>query len=456
MKKQQHGKTGMGIMNAMVLIVIAFLFLCLYLFRFSKFPGQVSLFQNILIYSIIYLFITYRFELYRIGNIRLLDMLFGMFFLTVGTNILFFLQLWVATGFKENLRPLYLGGISILQFCFGAVAGYLTNRLYLKTVPRKQLVAVVGERPEDTLLWNRMNLNPNYEIIRIMQVKESVESILEAGKSCDGLLLGDIPVHERNDILRKSFHEGIQIFYMLKIADILVQNATRYKIYDQIFLMDKNSGLNMGQQIRKRIFDVVVSAILLILLSPLSLIIALLIKQEDGGEIFYKQPRITKDGKEFMIYKFRSMREDAESDGPRLARKEDVRVTKVGSVIRNLHFDEIPQLWNVLKGDMSLVGPRPERQIFIEEYKKVLPEFESRLKVKAGITGYAQVYGKYNSNPYDKLKMDLLYITHYSIFLDIRLLIQTVRILFQKESAEGVEYDMISALPKDKEHEYEK
>ena len=212
----------------------------------------------------------------------------------------------------------------------------------------------------------------------------------------------------------------------------------------------------MGQQIRKRIFDVVVSAILLILLSPLSLIIALLIKQEDGGEIFYKQPRITKDGKEFMIYKFRSMREDAESDGPRLARKEDVRVTKVGSVIRNLHFDEIPQLWNVLKGDMSLVGPRPERQIFIEEYKKVLPEFESRLKVKAGITGYAQVYGKYNSNPYDKLKMDLLYITHYSIFLDIRLLIQTVRILFQKESAEGVEYDMISALPKDKEHEYEK
>ena len=150
------------------------------------------------------------------------------------------------------------------------------------------------------------------------------------------------------------------------------------------------------------------------------------------------------------------MREDAESDGPRLARKEDVRVTKVGSVIRNLHFDEIPQLWNVLKGDMSLVGPRPERQIFIEEYKKVLPEFESRLKVKAGITGYAQVYGKYNSNPYDKLKMDLLYITHYSIFLDIRLLIQTVRILFQKESAEGVEYDMISALPKDKEHEYEK
>ena len=102
MKKQQHGKIGMGIMNAMVLIVIAFLFLCLYLFRFSKFPGQVSLFQNILIYSIIYLFITYRFELYRIGNIRLLDMLFGMFFLTVGTNILFFLQLWVATGFKEN------------------------------------------------------------------------------------------------------------------------------------------------------------------------------------------------------------------------------------------------------------------------------------------------------------------------------------------------------------------
>lgn len=446
----------MGIMNAILLLGIAALFLWLYLFGFQGVPKQVSLFQNILIYGIIYVFIAYRFELYRIGNIRLLDVVFGMFFLTVGTNILFCLQLWIALGFQGDMRIWRMIISSGIQFLVGSVLGYLTNRLYLKMVPRKELVAVIGGRPEDTLLWNQRDLNPNYKVIGIMQVTENADEIVAAGKKCDGLLLGDLPVHERNILLRKSFHEGIRIFYMMKIADILVQNATRYKIYDQIFLMDKNQGLDMGQRIRKRIFDVVVSAILLILLSPLCLVIAILIKHEDKGAIFYKQPRITKNGKEFMIYKFRSMCENAEQDGPRLAQKEDIRITKVGKVIRNLHFDEIPQLWNVLKGDMSLVGPRPERQIFIDEYTEVLPEFESRLKVKAGVTGYAQVYGKYNSNPYDKLKMDLIYITHYSIFLDIRLLIQTVRILFQKESAEGAVYDMMNALPKDKEQPYER
>lgn len=455
MNTRQRRTIGMGIMNAILLLGIAALFLWLYLFGFQGFPKQVSLFQNILIYGIIYVFIAYRFELYRIGNIRLLDVVFGMFFLTVGTNILFCLQLWITLGFQGDMRIWWMITSSGIQFLVGSVLGYLTNRLYLKMVPRKELVAVIGERPEDTLLWNERDLNPNYKVIGIMQVTENADEIVAAGKKCDGLLLGDLPMHERNILLRKSFHEGIRIFYMMKIADILVQNATRYKIYDQIFLMDKNQGLDMGQRIRKRIFDVVVSAILLILLLPLCLVIAILIKHEDKGAIFYKQPRITKNGKEFMIYKFRSMCENAEQDGPRLAQKEDIRITKVGKVIRNLHFDEIPQLWNVLKGDMSLVGPRPERRIFIDEYKEVLPEFESRLKVKAGVTGYAQVYGKYNSNPYDKLKMDLIYITHYSIFLDIRLLIQTVRILFQKESAEGAVYDMMNALPKDKEQPYE-
>lgn len=178
------------------------------------------------------------------------------------------------------------------------------------------------------------------------------------------------------------------------------------------------------------------------------LVIALSIKLEDGGPVIFAQERVTLGGKPFTMYKFRSMRVDAERDGAQLARKGDSRVTKTGKIIRDLHFDELPQLVNVLRGEMSMVGPRPERREFIGEYTKVIPEFAERLKVKAGLTGYAQVYGKYNTGPEDKVKYDLYYIYHYSFFLDLKLLALTVRILFQKENTEGIDADQISAARK--------
>ena len=156
-------------------------------------------------------------------------------------------------------------------------------------------------------------------------------------------------------------------------------------------------------------------------------LIALAIKLYDGGPVFYKQPRLTKDKQIFMILKFRSMKMDSEVKGAQLAKKEDDRITPVGKLIRRIHFDELPQIFNILKGDMSLVGPRPERPEIAALYSERIPEFDYRLKVKAGLTGYAQVYGKYNTTPYDKLKLDL------------KLLMLTFKILFQKENTEGVE-----------------
>ena len=176
------------------------------------------------------------------------------------------------------------------------------------------------------------------------------------------------------------------------------------------------------------------------------LLIALCIKMQDGGTVIYKQKRLTKDGKEFDIYKFRSMRMDSEQSGARLAQKGDRRVTPIGTIIRNLHFDELPQLFNILKGDMSLVGPRPERPEIAREYQNQVPEFEFRLKVKAGLTGYAQVYGKYNTTPEDKLKLDLFYIEHYTVWMDMKLLLLTFKILFQKENTEGVREDQVTAV----------
>lgn len=198
----------------------------------------------------------------------------------------------------------------------------------------------------------------------------------------------------------------------------------------------------------KRMMDIVVSLAAIILLSPVMLLVSLAVKLEDGGPVFYRQVRLTQNGKTFKILKFRSMRIDAEKDGvARLSSgKNDSRITKVGSFIRACRLDELPQLFNILEGSMSLVGPRCERPEIAEQYRKVLPEFDLRLQAKAGLTGYAQVYGKYNSTPYDKLQMDLMYLAHPSIFEDCKILLATVKILFMPESTEGVSEEQTTAM----------
>jgi lipopolysaccharide/colanic/teichoic acid biosynthesis glycosyltransferase len=178
--------------------------------------------------------------------------------------------------------------------------------------------------------------------------------------------------------------------------------------------------------------------------SPLMLLSVLLILIFDGGPVIFRQKRLTIGGREFYIFKFRSMVRNAESEcGARLCSINDMRVTKIGRVLRVLRFDELPQLFNILRGDMSLVGPRPERPEIAAEYKKYIPEFDFRLKVKAGLTGYAQVFGKYNTTPYDKLKLDLMYISAYSLVEDFKLMMMTAKIIFIRESTEGVDGDLL-------------
>ena len=173
--------------------------------------------------------------------------------------------------------------------------------------------------------------------------------------------------------------------------------------------------------------------------------------------MLYKQVRCTRGGKEFYILKFRSMGVDAEKDGvARLSAKGDNRVTPVGKFIRKVRLDELPQLINIIKGEMSFIGPRPERPEIIKQYMEVMPEFEYRMKVKAGLAGYAQVYGKYNTTPYDKLKLDLAYIENYSVWLDLKLMLLTLKVLLWPDSTEGVEVDQITALKQEKEYRKEK
>ena len=205
--------------------------------------------------------------------------------------------------------------------------------------------------------------------------------------------------------------------------------------------------MTIEQRFVKRLIDIVCAVILLLVASPFMLITAIAIKLYDGGPVLYKQVRCTRDMQEFKILKFRSMRTDAEKDGvARLASKNDSRITPIGKFIRKVRIDELPQLFNILKGEMSFIGPRPERPEIIRQYQEEMPEFTFRTKVKAGLAGYAQVYGKYNTTPYDKLKLDLFYIENYSVWLDIKLMLLTLKILFQPDSTEGVEENQTTAI----------
>ena len=230
-----------------------------------------------------------------------------------------------------------------------------------------------------------------------------------------------------------------------KISDILLRNADSIHLFDTTLMLSRNRGLTAEQAFAKRAMDIVFSLLGLVIAAPFMLVIAILIKAYDGGPVFYKQERLTQDGRIFQILKFRSMKVQSENKGARLAMKDDDRITPVGRVLRQIHFDELPQIFNILKGDMSLVGPRPERPEIARQYLEEIPEFNYRLKVKAGLTGYAQVYGKYNTTPYDKLKLDLTYIETYSFVQDIKLLMLTFKILFQKENTEGVESWQVTA-----------
>ena len=201
----------------------------------------------------------------------------------------------------------------------------------------------------------------------------------------------------------------------------------------------------------KRALDVFFSLLALIILSPLFLVTAIAIKADDKGPVFFRQERCTIGGKRFMIIKFRSMIVDAEKDGKsHPAGENDDRITRVGRVIRAWRIDELPQLINILKGDMSIVGPRPERVEHVEKYTEDIPEFVFRYKMRGGLTGYAQVYGKYNTSALDKLKMDLVYITGFSLLLDFQIVMETLKILFRKESTEGFSEERASQM-----HDYE-
>ena len=328
---------------------------------------------------------------------------------------------------------------------------FLFQWIYGVLFPPRRLLVVYGVRPVFSIMEKIGARDDKYVIGGSISIDEGIDKIMAKAKEFEGIVVGDVPSHDRNLILKKCYDSSIRVYMIPKISDILVRSSTNLNLFDTPILLSKNEGLQIDQMAVKRFIDIVVSLIGIMLTSPLFVMFGAAIHLADRGPVFYTQTRLTIDGKLFKIYKFRTMRVDAEKDGvARLAGEADDRITDVGKILRATRLDELPQLFNIIKGEMSLVGPRPERPEIAAEYMEDLPEFAMRLKMKAGLTGYAQVHGKYNTTPYDKLKLDLHYIRNYSLWMDLILIVLTPKVLFMKESTEGVGEGEINANNKDK------
>ncbi|MBE5912971.1 MAG: sugar transferase [Pseudobutyrivibrio ruminis] len=384
------------------------------------------------IYFILMLVIIHLCEGFKYGILKIADVLFSQWIAIFIVNAVTYLQLCLMANIMIPVKPMLL--LTVGDFILSGISVYIFFAIYERHSKASKLLMVYGNKESVGLKLKMDTRADSYNIKNIVSIDEGIDKICQMLADYDGIVISDVSAEQRNDLLKYCYMHEIETYITPKISDVIISGGEGIHQFDTPLVMINTTGLTPEQEIVKRIFDVILCVIAAVVLSPLMLIVALAIKLEDHGPVFYKQARVTKDGKVFDILKFRSMVEDAEQ---RPATDDDDRITKVGHVIRATRIDELPQIFNIIKGDMSIVGPRPERTEHVEKYTAAIPEFEFRNKVKGGLTGYAQIYGKYNTSAYDKIKLDLMYIENYSFLLDLKLILMTIRIVFKKESTEG-------------------
>ncbi len=392
----------------------------------------------ITVYGLILLCFSRVYGAYRIGYYKRGDVIFSNFLALFLTNGITYLQTCLVDRAIMKISPFI--GMTLFDFIVIWIWSSLAGQLYRKLYPAYQMLVVYGGGGLAESLIYKMNSHvEKYDICEAVSVDEGLDVVFAKIHKYNAVIICDVKSETRNKILKYCYDHSIRTYITPKISDIFIRGAEEINLFDSPLLLCKNMGLTFEQRFAKRTLDLVVSTIALFVASPFMLLTAIAVKLYDGGPVLYRQRRLSLNGKEFEVYKFRSMIVDAEKkSGARLAAQNDNRITPVGKFIRKTRLDELPQLLNIFKGDMSIVGPRPERPEIAVQYEEEMPEFSYRLKVKAGLTGYAQVLGKYNTTPYDKLKLDLVYISQYSFLLDLKLILMTIKTVFTPESTEGI------------------
>ncbi len=405
------------------------------------------------VYALLTVVLFYSMDGFKFGYLKWSDVLASQLIAVLITNFITYWQLCLIANKMITPVPLLIMTVAHAVVVF--LCTFLYTRIYHSLYVPKNMVMIFGSDDAIMLKFKMETRQDKYQINRLISVDKGVDYICREIVHYDAVILNDVHAEIRNQILKFCYENQIRTYVTPKLTDIILRGAGDISLFDTPLLLVRGRGMTATQRFFKRALDLVLCLIAMIPATPIMLIVALAIKIEDGGPVFYKQKRVTLNGKVFEILKFRSMIVDAEKPGQSIpATDRDPRITKVGNVIRAVRVDELPQLLNIIKGDMSIVGPRPERVEHVEEYSKHIPEFGFRLKTKGGLTGYAQIYGKYNTTPYDKLRLDLMYIENYSLLLDIKLILMTVRILLKKESTEG--FDKIEELDRLKEEELRK
>jgi exopolysaccharide biosynthesis polyprenyl glycosylphosphotransferase len=388
------------------------------------------------VYGMLVIMVFLNFDGFKFGYLKAVESFASQLIALVIVNFITYLQLSLIANVMISPLPIVM--LMLVDTVIATLCSFLYSHLYHVLYPPKNMVMIFGNDNAIDLKFKMDTRSDKYRITKLISTDEGFDAICRQIGDYDAVIINDVAAGIRNDLLKYCYHNQIRTYVAPKMTDIILKGATDISLFDTPLFLVRGRGLTLAQRIAKRGMDILLSLIALILFSPILLIVSLAIKIEDGGPVFFKQERVTIGGKVFKILKFRSMVPDAEIDGKaQPAVDNDPRITKVGKLIRATRIDELPQLLNILTGDMSIVGPRPERVEHVRKYSKSIPEFDFRLSVKGGLTGYAQVYGKYNTTPYDKLRLDLMYIENYSLMLDIKLILMTIRIMLKKESTEG-------------------
>ena len=399
----------------------------------------------IALFAAVYIVLARIYDAFRISTKRITDMVYSQVLAAFLTDGVLYVVIWLLMRKLPNPLP----GMAAMaaQLLLATGWSWWAHNWYFHQFPPKKSAIVFDKHYDIENLVHEYGLEKKFDIRLTVSVADCIKDVRML-EGMETVFISGVQSHERNVVLKYCVARGIPVYVLPRIGDIILSGAERMHMFHLPMLRVDRTVDSLENACLKRCFDILVSAVALIVASPIMLVTAAAIKLGDGGPVFYKQARLTKGGKIFHVLKFRSMRVDAEKDGvARLSTGDkDDRITPVGRIIRKVRIDELPQLLNILGGSMSVVGPRPERPEIAQQYEKELPEFRLRLQVKAGLTGYAQVYGKYNTSPYDKLQMDLMYIANPTILEDLRIVLATVKILFMPESTDGIAEGQVNAM----------
>ena len=383
------------------------------------------------VYAFINFFFSKIFGAYKVGYLKVSDVIASQILAVLCCNGVTYMQLaligrWRFSAYLEPIMQMTLYDVAAV------IAWVIFMRwIYAKIYPPRQMLLVYGDINPKALIQKMTSRTDKYSIVDMINISEGYDAVIERISHYEAIVIGDIPSVYRNKFLKYCYANSIRCYSIPKISDIMIKSSTTINLFDTELMLFRNRGLTAEQRLLKRASDIVFSCIILVVFSPILLLVAVLIKLYDGGPVFYKQERLTYNHKVFMIYKFRSMRVDSEKTGAQLAKKNDDRITPVGHVIRSLHIDELPQLFNILKGDMALVGPRPA----LWNQYDLLAEREQygANSVRPGLTGWAQIHGRDELPIRQKAELDGYYVHHIQLKMDLECLWRTAGAVLRQD-----------------------